>query len=538
MGCLCPKKKGYINNDLLKESLNQGPAPFGTSGDIEANVNHIENTKFVDLIQKKKLVEYLFKNEIKVFKQLYVEIKGFNDEQFNALFEGNMNYQNFKVSDQKRFKSILRKFETHNSLLMEFYENEEYYVYADKIWQKNLLLQSLNNKNEQERINIFKENNIDYENWPKNIKDKIQSIINNSSEFNFAEIMKDFIEENYGNIDDLIEKTENCKTMVEKNIEKSHCKRILNANLETITNKLLYEQIPNFLKNLPNCCKKINDDIKKEQINRSIEKINKAGLSENKKKSLIDQVKNIYKKKNKNTVGNFNANKELKELNELGIKINNEKINEVGFFDKVGMGLANKNIGSEFLAFSLLNLNYSIIHLNNTLEYETNFYKCNLEEFEDIRRSFYKHKEEVKLITDNIDESAIMMKELRKKFEEDRIRINKLINNINDALNEIRTQQNQNIWRLIGECAGSVVGFLATIVTKGDNQGDYLIGAGANLISIISTSKDIHETKELIGKYNKTLQDAEKLQKEINDEIIKLEKRFNSLKTAHLPKAY
>ena len=536
MGCLCPKKKSTIVNPLLNEALNQEPAPFGKSDDIEANIT--EKPKYIDLKQKRKFVEYLFKKEIlNSFKKFLPEINNFNDEQFNELFQGNTNYQNFKTSDPKRFLSIVTKFEIHNILLEEFYGNEEYYEYAAKIWQKNLVLQSLKNKNEKERIEFFNQYNIDYEKWPFEVKAKIESIITNFSEYDLARILQNFIEENYGNIDDLITKTEDCKAMVNKNVEESHCKTILYANLETMGSKLINEQIPNFLKNLPKNYRDIEKGIDQEQIKRAIEKINKSGgLSEGKKKRLVGQVKNLYKEKQKNSEGKFDANEQLKELKELGININKGKINEVGFIEKVGYGLSNENIANEYLAFSLLNLNYSILHLNHTLEYETNKYKCNLDQFNEIRKNFIKHKNEVKLITDNIEESAMMMKELRKKFEEDRIKVNELINNIKDAVNGIENEQTKNIIRLLGSIGGTVFGFLATIITKGDNKGEYLSGAGSNFLSLIATSKDVHETRKLINQYNETLNEARALQDDINSEIRDLEEKFVELKNKHCPK--
>jgi len=527
MGCLCPKKKSYIDEQLL----GQDPAPINLSDDIEANITKNEN-----LNQKRKLVEYLLSRELNVFKQFISQIKSFNDEQFKALFEGNTNYKNFNISNTN-FMTLVKKFETQNCLLDNMYENEEYYEYINIIWHKNLVLQSLNNKSEQERIKFFNENNIKYLEWPKDVKEKIQIIINNFSEYDLAEIMKYYIEQDYGNIDDLIKKSEDCKTMIEKNIGSSNCKRILNKNLDIIGTKLIEEQIPDFLKKLPDCAKDIKKNINDEQIKRSIEKINKSGLSIGKKNRLIDRVKNIYKeKKKKDSKDNFKVKRELEELKRLGIKINNGKVNEVSFREKLGMGLANKTIGNEFLAFSLLNLNYSIMHLNNTLEYETNKYKCHLEEFENIKRSFEKHQNEVNLITDDIEESANMIKELRKKFEEDRKRVNEFINNLNNDIQGIKSEQGKNIGRLITSIVGAIGGFAASALTSGDNQGEYLSGAGNHLFALIFASKDIDETKKIIKDYNDLLIKAEELQKNIDDEIQKLENKFIELKQAFKPK--
>jgi hypothetical protein len=189
MGCLCPKKKSYINEKLLS----QEPAPIETSEDIEANI-----TKYEDLNKKRKLVEYLLNKELKIFKQFISQIKNFNDEQFNALFEGNINYKNFNISNAN-FITLVKKFETHNCLLDNFYENEEHYEYVFKIWYKNLVLQSLNDKSEEERIKFFNKNNINYidciicnKKTEKQIQDKYK-ICNNCLENEiFNQLKKDY----------------------------------------------------------------------------------------------------------------------------------------------------------------------------------------------------------------------------------------------------------------------------------------------------------------------------------------------------------
>ena len=178
------------------------------------------------------------------------------------------------------------------------------------------------------------------------------------------------------------------------------------------------------------------------------------------------------------------------------------------------------------------------MHLNNTIEYETSKYKCHLEEFEDIRKSFNKHKEEVKLITDDIDESANMMKELRKKFEEDRKRINELIENIKNDLEGNKSEQDKNYGRLIFSIIGTFAGFLASAMTSGDNKGEYLAGAGKNFIALLSTAKDIDEARTIIKNLNNLLKQVEGLQKDINEEIKNLEEKFNELKNAYKPKYY
>ena len=535
MGCLCPKKRTHINSNLL-ESLNDSPAPLGTSQDPESNINYIEKPKYEDLPQKKKLVEYLFNDELKAYKKLLPEIKKFNDEQFNNLFEGKTDYLNFNVSDPKRFKSIVSKFEIHYDLLIEFYENEENYKYINEIWKSNIVIQSLKGKSENEMIKIFDENKIDFKNWPIDIKEKIKRIINESVSIeNLSEIMKDFIEENYKNIDELIKKTEGCKEMVKKEEEESQHKRILEYNLDDMVSKLIKDFVPDFVNSLPSICKDVKSEIKKREMELVINKMKKSGFTETKAKSLIEEVKKKYKEEK--YTGVFKPVEDLKDLNELGIKFNKGEINELSFKDKIGISLGNEKVGNVILSLSLVNLTYSILHLNQTFAQENDL-KVNLERFNNIKRKFKRHKDEIDLLPDNIEKKAEEIKKLRKKFEEDRQEVDNLLKDIEDAVNGIQNERNKSIIELISSCGGTLVGFAGSFITKGDNRGDYIITAGSSFLSVIANSIDVHKSREQLKKYKELREKVEKLRKDIDNEIIELENKFNELKNAHKPKFY
>ena len=520
----------------LNENLNEGPAPFGTSQDPESNNNSIEKPKYEDLPQKKKLVEYLFNEELKVYKKFLPEIKKFNDEQFNNLFEGKTDYPNFNVSDPIRFKSIIRRFELYYDLLIEFYENEENYKYINEIWKKNIIIQSLKGKSENEIIRFFDENKIDFKNWPIDIKEKIKRIINESVSIeNLSEIMKDFIEENYKNIDELIKKTEGCKEMVKKEEEESQHKRILEYNLDDMASRLIKDFVPDFVNSLPSLCKDVKSEIKKREIELIMNKMKKSGFSETKAKSLIEEVKKKYKEEK--YTGVFKPVEDLKDLNELGIKFNKGEINELNFKDKIGISLGNEKVGNVLLSLSLVNLTYSILHLNQTFAQENDL-KVNLERFNNIKRKFESHKSEINLLPDDIEKSAEEMKKLMKKFEEDREEVDNLLKDIEDAVNDIQNKRNKSIFQHITSWGGNLLGFIGSFMKKGNNQGENLVNANSNLASVIANSIDIDKLKEFLEKYKEYKENAQKLRKDINNEIIKLENKFNELKNAHKPKFY
>ena len=73
---------------------------------------------------------------------------------------------------------------------------------------------------------------------------------------------------------------------------------------------------------------------------------------------------------------------------------------------------------------------------------------------------------------------------------------------------------------------------------EGDNQGENLVNANSNLASVIANSIDIDKLKEFLEKYKEYKENGPKLRKDINNEIIKLENKFDELKNANKPKFY
>ena len=98
MGCLCPRIFAEKNKKEIKEKLNdddeEAPVPISvpTVEDLEANNKTIGCSKYKDLPMKRKLAEYLLKNDLNIFKRHLEEVMNLEDEEFFQLFEGNTEY--------------------------------------------------------------------------------------------------------------------------------------------------------------------------------------------------------------------------------------------------------------------------------------------------------------------------------------------------------------------------------------------------------------------------------------------------------------
>lgn len=90
--------------------------------------------------EKRKLAIYLVQKGQKKYLEFIPEIKNLNDEQFNNLFKGNTDYNNFNSSNPTHFKELVQKFGDHYDILSEFYDDEKYYPMILELWKANCFL--------------------------------------------------------------------------------------------------------------------------------------------------------------------------------------------------------------------------------------------------------------------------------------------------------------------------------------------------------------------------------------------------------------
>jgi hypothetical protein len=536
MGCLCPKNANSKNPNL-NDKLNEEPEPTDQE-DLEANHITIGLSKYQDIDQKRKFVVFLLSSDLNVFKKHLEEVRQLSDNEFNELFEGNTDF-NFSVNNIKQFKQLVQKFEDNKELLEQFYNKEEYYDYVLQIWKKNILqkLKEPNDKKEKDQILI--DNKIDTSKWDDEFKNDFQSIINTKPIKELAERMKNYIEADYGNFDELIKNVNKCKNRVKKT-EKNHCNLILGANLNTSMNRVLKEFVPKFLKDITNEIENIPFLFKKKEKEKAIDEVKSKMLSSTEEKELIDEIKKIYEKSEteKNDLGFFDVNKEFEQLNNLSHKFNEEhpddefdelfdlgnestennglKFEGLKFEEKANAVFSNKMIKHAILGISLANSTYSVLHCANTLMNYKLFSQEFRERLDSIKNNFEKHQSNVKLIPDDIDEAIQQVIKCGQDFNQDLEDIEELINDINNAINGVKTERNSSILNLIGSSGGLIIGIFGLAVTKGDDRVEYATASLADVLAIVANSTDIVFQSKLLKEYAEFLNEAKKFKIYVN----------------------
>ena len=544
MGCLCPKIDRTRPSDSLNEKLNVEPAPT-EKGNIDVNILTVGESKYQDIGQKRKMAEFLLGSDLNIFKRHLPEVKKLNDEEFNELFEGNTEYK-FNVSNEREFRQLAQKFQDNKEILIQFYGNEEYYSCILQIWRPNILQSLKSAESQQKKDEILRRHKIDISQWDDNFRDDFTIIIDTPPiEDLLAQRFKNYIQADYGDFDELIKNVDRCKKKVQ-NDEESHCNKTLRANLETSMSKVIKDMIPTYLKNLEKELPNIYSQVKDKEKENAIRDILDSGLRKENEKKLIDKVKKIYEKQEFDPLS-FDFNKESNKIKELGEKFNREDYAKYAFgedvvvfkgtdiSEKAEVIFSNKIVKDAVLGLSMANLTYSVSHLNQTLMNYNQFSEQFKSRIDIIRKNFYKHQSEVKIIDDEEDVDILIeqITVIGQKFNQDLSDVNELIEEIKDAINNVKTEKNKTIFNMVLSGGGIVVGFVGMTVTKGNDSIDYAKASAAQVFSLISNAVDIHTQNKALKKFSDYLNEAEKLRSKINEEIDKLRKKFVGLSGKH-----
>ena len=539
MGCLCPAKK-RATTDGLNEKLNEESETIKTE-DPESQIT-IGLADKNDLPQKRKLAEFLLNSDINKFKKHLAEVRKLSDEDFNELFEGNTKHK-FNVQNEKEFKELVQKFKENKELLSEFYNNEEYYGFISQIWRPNILYKLKDAKTFEEKEAILKQFGIKTETWDDKFKNTFNIFMSGENPINsLAERMQYYIEADYGDFDKLISTVEKCeKTVKEK--DKSHCNRILDANLDTSINKLIKTLIPKFWAEKD----KIISDLKAKEEENAINTIKEAFLTDEDENKLIAKVKEIYGKKTtedkKSSLFEFGFNKEFGELRDLASKFNDENFylfdEEYLEFKKTGIGekakvvFSNDMVKTAILGLSVANLTYSIMHLTKTFTQYDKFSKDFRAKFTEIKNRFDQHQKNVQIISEDVDEAIEQIIKNGKQINQDLNDVDKLIEDITNVKSEVENERNKSILNSVGSAAGIVINIFGASATEGADSVEYASGSLANICALILNIRDIKKQQDIIKELEQTLKDAKKLREDIQKEIDRLREKFNELKTKH-----
>ena len=147
-------------------------------------MNTGENVIIFNEEKARDLVYYLLENDSDIFKKLIPEIRAMDSESFENLFRGtpfkeknNEDGYEYKVHDKKQFENLLAKFDNFSIILDEWYLDKRYYEYIKDLWINNINIENLRKENENGIDSLLNSFNIDYKNWPDNVKDDFKKKI-------------------------------------------------------------------------------------------------------------------------------------------------------------------------------------------------------------------------------------------------------------------------------------------------------------------------------------------------------------------------
>lgn len=543
MGCLCPKVNKTKNSTDLNEQLNEDPAP-NEQEDLEANHITIGLSKYQDISQKRKLAEYLLSNDLNIYKRHLSDVKNFGDEEFNALFEGNTDYD-FKVPNKKGIIQLAQKFEDNQDLIIENYNKEHTYKWVLQIWRSNILQKLKMEEDETKRKELLKSHKIDVDQWDEEFKKSFFSIINISPIKTLSERMKNYFEADYGTFDELIKAVRKSRKTIEKG-EKSLCNINISANLDSAMNCIIKDFIPRFFKQISHGIDNIPNELRNKEKNNALEIIDESVWTESKKNKLIEQVKKIYEKEVSSS-GIFSSSKEYEELKNLSEKFNednfwnnylfdeNLEFNELTIEDKAKTVFGNKEIKHAILGLSLANLGYSVGHLCQTFMNSEKIKNFN-HRFDEIKENFEKHKNKVDILKldEDVDEAIKLVGEWGANFETDLEDVKALIKEIEDQTKDIENEKNKTILNIIGSTSGIVISSFGALVTEGEDRLEYASASFSNIVSLCINCKDIKELKKAIEDLRILQDKAIALEKEITSELKNIEKKFKELSVKHI----
>ena len=133
----------------------------------------------------------------------------------------------------------------------------------------------------------------------------------------------------------------------------------------------------------------------------------------------------------------------------------------------------------------------------------------------------------------DIDEAVKFIQELYLLFKKDRDDIIELINDINSAINNVKTERNQAIFDLCKSFINFGTKVFLAVNTKGTERIENIKGGLLETLDVGKNIGNIAVSQTVIKDLKDKLDKAKKLQDEIEGEMEKLKKHYENLRTAH-----
>lgn len=426
-----------------------------------------------DEYSARNITQTILEDDVKIYRKFLPEIQNLDTQSFKNMFNGNKNYC-YKVSNRLQFNLLLDKFDNFKTLLEEWYEDPNTYIYFKDLWINYISLESLRDKSEYEIQNFLLSKNINYMSWPQRIKNIFIQICKNTSNTIISKFRKVF---------------EKLPEIV---------KKILGMIYSASEYCLQKGE-----KMLPNFMKQYALSIVGGFINIGVNNF-----------SLIKEV--IFDLCSNFKISNFSFKNCINFMKNYASKY--KELAKIGFESK--FALVSYGIASVYKFFSSYT-NY--IEIKNTMKKIQGFETA----IDQLEKNFQNHKtliemrlnsnvsRDIQSLNDTIESCIVLI-------NADKTLVTNLIREINTCLEESKKAKKKETLNLIGSIVQTGVGIAGAILTGGATCVLYIGGALLNGGSIVLNGINIDNLKTNIKELNRILQKAKNLEKEIDEEIGKI----------------
>ena len=463
------------------------------------------------------LVDYLLEDDIPVFKKLRKEIRTMDSHSFINLFQGvrfknpqNANGFEYKVKNKKSFQELLEKFDNFYDIIESWYLDESYYKYIKDLWLNYISIKDLVEMNENAREELLKSYDIDYKNWPENVKQEFIRIIRLSKNKKiFTEKREKEISEIHNEFKRVLKEMYEFKAKIETEPEMETYEKNTDKFIDTIKSILKPAQ-------------KLFQG-KSGKLLSLLGIIPTAGafMLNGKTIDIPTETKDDY---------DYDYDDDYDYEDDLVQSSENSKEEEMlkNFWENPNLQLY------IYSALSFIHLGWSVWEFKNAYQDLTQI-KKNIVEYDqtlkEIEKQFNEHKEKIGILPDNFIEALKIISEVFKEIGKDYSELQDLINKINKDIEIAQKHKDNSTFGLIGSTLLGVGGFL---ITKNPSS-LYNISLTLNVVTGIGHTAVIVDSNITIGKLKNIKIKAEKQKEIIKAEINNLIKLLLKLEKGLLP---
>ena len=506
----------------------------------------------------RKCVYYLLKNDTASFKKFIPEIKVMDSDSFENLFQGtpfkNKNDKDdeddgydYKVKNKKQFAKLLDKFDNFSIILENWYLDEKYYEYLKELWVKYISIENLKGREDKKLEEILKNNQINYTNWPEDIKNDFKTKINNTSNTRIMAI-KSVLENELSEFNNVIKELNAYKKTLEQEKEKEKENEVYKENAGKLIKQLLVTATIFAIGKVWNTGLEAIEAKRIRSFKKYILNYNEFGLNESKVNCLVDRLLESIEGESANQKFTLrqncsgecywfqNTSKTCLSLEEtIDAKICDGKLNHhLESCQEYKAFLKNNAVCGMHAALSFLNLVWSIYELKSTFD-GFNQIKEYKKRFEDIKNNFNSHKNSIGILPDDPREASKKIQQVLTLIWEDEKQLNLLIKDINQS---IHNQEEQQKTAIIGTAASVVLGaagVAGSILTCNVTSAIYTASTVMNVIGGIGHASSYIVSKKIVNELQSLLKEAEDKSKEFQKEIDNLLKKLGEI-TGEIPK--